>query len=341
MLHIVRNLFKTALLSSLSLLLPLISYADITDKAEVKQFITHMVNKHQFDQAELTQVFEQISIQDNILRLIDKPYEGKPWYIYRKNFLDHCRVQRGVDFWQANEVDLQRAEQDYGVPAPYIVAILGVETYYGSNQGSYRAAEAISTIAFGYPRRADYFRKELEQFLLLAREQQINPLDVSGSYAGAIGQPQFMPSSYRHYAVDFTGSGNIDLSGNNADAIGSVANYFKVHGWRAGEPIATKAQVASNASYQQLDIKKRRAQYPLTTLAQHGVQPDTAIDTTPEKANVIKLDGEHAPEYWLGFNNFYVITRYNTSNLYAMAVHQLAEKLAEQKQGTTPPGPTC
>jgi membrane-bound lytic murein transglycosylase B len=332
--HMIRNLIGIITLSCLSIL-PLLGQANIADKAEVKTFIDRMVSKHQFNKAELTRLFEQVSIQDGILKLIDRPYESKPWYIYRKNFLTQSRVDQGVRFWQAHEADLQRAERQYGVPASYIVAILGVETYYGNNQGNHKVIEALSTIAFGYPRRADYFRKELEEFLLLTREQKLNPLEVYGSYAGAMGQAQFMPSSYRHYAVDFTGSGSINLSANAADAIGSVANYFAVHGWRTGEPTVAPARVAADANYKQLDIKKRNAQYPLQTLAKHGVQPDTTMAAIPDKANIVKLDGENAQEYWLGFNNFYVITRYNTSNLYAMAVHQLAEKLAEQKQSLT------
>jgi len=216
------------------------------------------------------------------------------------------------------------------VPPHIIVAILGVETLYGKHQGNYRVIDALSSLAFSYPRREKFFKKELAQFLLLTREENIDPLSIKGSYAGAMGQPQFMPSSYRYYAVDGTGNRKRDLLNSDADVIFSIANYFKQHGWQAKQDIVAPA-IVKNSKYVAINAAARKAKYPIKTLAKYDIRP---LKPQPDArlAGLIILNAKTQPEFWLGFNNFYVITRYNTSKLYAMAVYELAQEIATLKQ---------
>ena len=224
-------------------------------RADVQAFIREMAARHGFNAARLQAVFGRAYAKPDIIAAMSRPAEAKPWYAYRPIFVNPKRIQGGVAFWRANEAALARAEQAFGVPPEIVVAIIGVETQYGGNMGKYRVLEALSTLAFDYPRRADYFRKELENFLLLTRAEGIDPLTPRGSYAGAMGYGQFMPGSFRSYAVDFDGDGHRDLWRNPRDAIGSVANYFKKHGWRTGEPVAVPARV-SGAAYPALVSRK-------------------------------------------------------------------------------------
>ncbi len=309
--------------------------ADETDtlahRPEVQAFIGEVASRHGFDPATLRAVFAAARSQPRIIELITRPAESKPWWAYRDIFLVPRRIEGGVEFWRTHAATLAEAERTYGVPAEIVVSIIGVETLYGGNTGSYRVLEALSTLAFDYPRRADFFRKELEHFLLLSREEGFDPLALQGSYAGAMGLGQFMPSSFRAYAVDFDGDGRRDIWGSVVDAIGSVANYLSVHRWQPGQLIAAPAAVNGTAYREMLD-GDLRPHHDMDELAQRGVVPRTGQDI-PASATLLELEAEDGPEHWLGFQNFYVITRYNRSPLYAMAVYQLSQAIRERYEG--------
>ena len=304
--------------------------ADYQDSPQVAEFVAEMTREYGFAGEQLVSLFAEAERKQAILDAIARPAEKvKPWKDYRPIFITDSRVARGVDFWREHRATLERAEQEYGVPAQVIVAIIGVETFYGGNTGSYRVLDALSTLAFDYPPRAPFFRKELREFLMLAREEQVDPLSLKGSYAGAMGLPQFMPSSFRAYAVDFDGDGHINIWSNPTDAIGSVASYFKRHGWQAGEPVASRASVSGEQVEQGLtpglDPVKN-----LGELRALGWSSGAALsDELPVTA--FRLEGAAGDEYWLGLPNFFVITRYNRSLMYAMAVNQLAELLVDAR----------
>lgn len=308
-------------------------------RADVQAFIRGMAARHKFDPARLQAAFGRAYAKPDIIAAMDRPAEAKPWFAYRTIFINSKRIQGGVEFWRTHRAALARAEQVFGVPPEYVVAIIGVETQYGGNMGKYRVLEALSTLAFNYPRRADYFRKELENFLLLTRAEGIDPLAPRGSYAGAMGYGQFMPSSFRSYAVDFDGDGHRDLWRNPRDAIGSVANYFAKHGWRAGQPVAAPARVDGSSYPALVSRKVSQPKYSVASLQSRGVFAQTPVSDS-RAALLLELQGQEGPEYWLGFDNFYVITRYNSSQLYAMAVHQLAQEIRKRYQqpyaGVTP-----
>lgn len=303
----------------------------LAGRADVQDFIREMSRKHRFDPETLRAVFSRAQDQPKIIEAITRPAEAKPWRDYRRIFLTERRIEGGVAFWQTHAGALARAEREYGVPAEIIVAIIGVETLYGGNTGSWRVLEALATLGFDYPRRADFFRRELEEYLLLTREEGIDPLSLKGSYAGAMGLPQFIPSSYRAYAVDFDGDRHRDLWSNPVDAIGSVANYLARHRWQAGEPVAAPARVDGQA-YKAVLAGELKPSLSLGQLAQRGVTWETAAKAD-EQAILLELDGEAGPEHWLGFNNFYAITRYNHSPLYAMAVYQLSREIRSRYRG--------
>ena len=300
-------------------------------RADVQAFIREMVARHGFNAARLQALFGRAYAQPSIIAAMSRPAEAKPWYAYRTIFVNPKRIQGGVAFWRSNEAALARAEQVFGVPPEIVVAIIGVETQYGGNMGKYRVLEALSTLAFDYPRRADYFRKELENFLLLTRAEGIDPLTPRGSYAGAMGYGQFMPGSFRSYAVDFDGDGHRDLWRNPRDAIGSVANYFKKHGWRTGEPVAVPARVSGAAWSDLVSRKLSQPSYSVVSLRARGVLPEAPVGDA-QAAMLLEFQGRDGPEYWLGFDNFYVITRYNHSQLYAMAVYQLGQEIRERHE---------
>jgi len=294
--------------------------------AEQRAFVDEMVRKHGYDRAELTAVLEDAEFQDGIIVAITRPAEAKPWYEYRAIMLTPERIERGVEFWQRNAEALRRAEAEFGVPPEIVTAIIGVETKYGRVTGRYRVLDALVTLGFGYPKRAAFFRKELEQFLLMAREEGIDPRTLKGSYAGAMGRAQFMPSSFRAYAVDFDGDGRRDLWDNDTDAIGSVANYFVENGWRRGERIALPAQGVDERHRRFLDAGLKPT-FTLGALAAAGVTvPGGLPADTP--ASLFDLEDDDGPAYWAGLHNFYAITRYNRSELYAMAVYQLSGEIA-------------
>jgi membrane-bound lytic murein transglycosylase B len=302
-----------------------------TTTSAYQEFAAEMAKKHGFDRQELITLLSKTEFRDDIIKAITRPAEAKPWYQYRPIFLKPDRIAGGVKFWQENETLLQRISADYGVPPEIIVAIIGVETRYGNHTGRYRILDSLTTLAFGYPKRASFFRSELEQFLLLTREEKVNPAEAMGSYAGAMGKPQFISSSYRSYAVDYDGDGHRDLWNNNADVVASVANYFKRHGWRKGEPITLEVSGGSKpVKYVEAGMKPS---IKVADLLASGVKPKGAARPNPEAlASLIELDAGGHNEYWLGLHNFYVITRYNHSNLYAMAAYQLSQEILAAKQ---------
>jgi membrane-bound lytic murein transglycosylase B len=278
-----------------------------------------------------------VSRDSSTLKAIARPAEGtKEWKDYRPNFITNDRVQKGVAFWNQYADALTRAEKTYGVPPEIVVAILGVETRYGDNKGHSRVIDALTTLGLDYPPRAPFFRKELLEFLMLAKENGLDPLTTYGSYAGAMGYPQFMPSSWRKLAVDFDGDGRCDLINDPVDAIGSIANYFKANGWETGAPVAERARIVSQ-DYDSIISKDLGANSTLEEIAQKGLVPrDTGQYLASTPASAIRLQGDKGGEFWLGFKNFYVITKYNRSVLYAMAVWQLSQAVKAAHDAPAP-----
>lgn len=294
------------------------------ERDDVQAFIAAQVERGQ-DREFLEALFRTVEPQQRILDLISRPAEARPWKDYRPIFVNDARVERGLAFMAEQTATLRAAEKRFGVEPALIAAIIGVETDYGRHQGSFRVADALVTLGFDYPPRANFFRSELEHFLQLVQEEDLSLFETRGSYAGAMGRGQFISSSYRAYAVDFDADGRRDLINSWPDAIGSVANYFRAHGWQTGAPVVAPAEITGN-QYEALLRGGFQARYSLADLAAHGVYP---ADAVPESGlySLIRLEGVDGYEYYLGFPNFYVITRYNRSPLYAMAVFQLAERL--------------
>ena len=301
-----------------------------TDHPKARVLIQELVAEQGFDRAELEALFAGAVRKDKILEAIARPAEKtKPWYQYRNIFVTDTRTEQGLEFYRLYAASLQRAEREYGVPAEIIVAIIGVETRYGRNKGSWRVLDALSTLAFDYPKRSAFFSRELKEFLLMAREQQLPAAELLGSYAGAMGYGQFIPSSYRAYAVDFDGDGIVDIIDNPVDAIGSVANYFSRHGWRTGEPVTVRARVGEGYRSEWMN-DGLKPQYTLVELAENAIYP-AQPGAGDARATAIEFEARHGPEYWLGWHNFYVITRYNHSSMYAMSVYQLSQKIEAQR----------
>ena len=296
------------------------------DDPAVIEFAHDLETRHGFKAEELISQFAQARPNATVLKLIQPPSSPlqRSWERYRPRFLNERRIDGGVRFWQENEGQLAKATALYGVPPEIIVAIIGVETEYGRNMGGFRVFEALSTLAFDYPPRAEFFRTELEQFLLLARENSLDPLTVKGSFAGAIGIPQFMPGSQRRYAVDFDGDQRIDLANSVDDAIGSVARFLEQHGWQTGQPVAIAAMTSGTPDAELLQAGLRPS-LKVGDLADKGIRAN--IDPQATAALIDLVSPGKETEYWLGFENFYVITRYNRSSFYAMSVFQLAEEI--------------
>lgn len=296
------------------------------DEPAVVQFVQEMEERHGFNANELLQQFAQARPNNKVLQLIKPPTSPtqRSWERYRPRFLNDRRIDGGVRFWQENRLKLAQARATYGVPEEIIVAIIGVETEYGRNTGGFRVLEALSTLAFHYPPRAEFFRTELEQFLLLARENKMEPLSIKGSFAGAIGIPQFMPGSQRRYAVDFDGDQRVDLGQSVDDAIGSVGRFLEQHGWQAGQAIAVQAKGEAEPERALLEAGIRPS-FTVAEFADRGIKADAAPQMSAALIDLVSPGKE--TEYWLGFDNFYVITRYNRSSFYAMSVFQLAEEI--------------
>ncbi len=327
-----RNLFFIMLSLILSTTQTAFAETAFTKRPDVQAFINQMVKKNHFSRDYLINLFDQVKYHAAVVQSVKQPLEANPWRTYQRLFVNEWRIKHGVEFWETHAAALKKAEDKYGVPASIIVATLGVETKYGQHTGDYRVLDSLTSIGFSSSPRAPFFRSELEQFLLLTREQHLNPLKVTGSYAGAIGMPQFMPSSYRYYAASFTKKTAIDLMNDPNDVIASIANYYKEHGWTRNEPIAVPALV-NLARYSQLPKPSNPKQkYSLTTLEQYGVKPVRTISDPAQSAKLITLTSQANNEYWVGFHNFEVIKRYNPNDLYAMAVYQLSHYIQDLKE---------
>jgi membrane-bound lytic murein transglycosylase B len=317
----------TALLAlALSSFIAASAAAQYAGREDVRQFIAEMAERHGFARKELRALFGQARFQPAIIKAITPPSEpqAKSWQAYRAQFITPQRIDAGIEFREQHHDALARAVELYGVPEEIIIAIIGVETEYGRNTGKFRVIDALTTLAFDYPPRAEFFRAELENYLLFARDAGIDTLGVKGSYAGAIGIPQFMPGSYRRYAVDLDGDGKQDLSGSFADAIGSVANFLQAHGWERGRPVAFAAQVRGE-NYREIVDAGIKPGYRCGELDDFGVsaQGEAGADA-PCALIELPTPGE-ASQYLVGLTNFYVLTRYNRSSLYAAAVLELAQ----------------
>lgn len=302
-------------------------------RPEIDAFVAEMSEKHGIGRGVLQFILRQARTQPSILRAMSAQSTARPWHRYRPLYVNAERIAGGVRFWREHSDLLERAEREYGVPAEIIVATLGVETIYGGFTGTHRVLDALTTLAFDFPRRAEFFRGELEQFLLLVRDGVLDPLRIRGSYAGAIGVPQFLPSSIQRYAVDFDGDGQRNLWDGMADAIGSVANYYRSFGWRSGEPVVVAATVAGEG-YRALAEQGIEPVLTAEQLLQAGVTP--AQDLGERGAAMLVLEAETGPQHWLGLNNFYVITRYNRSVNYAMSVYELAHEIRRARDSTLP-----
>ncbi|MBR7792932.1 lytic murein transglycosylase B [Undibacterium sp. FT147W] len=365
--YLVRSCFCAALVGSIAL--PAFSATSSTNKAPVKRsnlttsatpvtqenvrfnewkevsaFITEMVDKHQFDKVQLQTVFEQVRYVESARQLMKPAPPGKPknWKAYRARFVEPYRIEAGVAFWNKYADALERARQQYGVPPEIIVGLIGVETIFGKNTGKFRVMDALTTLAFDYPdtptrdARMQYFRNELENMLLMARESGVDPFAFKGSYAGAIGWPQFMPGSIRKFAVDFDGDGSINLTDSPIDAIGSVAHYLAMHGWKRNLPVTFPATLISSeanpALLQTALSQGLRASY---SLAELKTFISTASSDAPSNIQYGVIDlqnGDEATEYWLATDNFFAITQYNRSYFYAMSVFDLGRIISAAKE---------
>ncbi|MDA0821947.1 MAG: lytic murein transglycosylase B [Proteobacteria bacterium] len=299
------------------------------DQVAVDAFIGELATNDGFDRAELARTFKEAQRSERILKAMSRPAEkSKPWYEYQKHFLTDLRISGGIEFWNANVDTLGRATDVYGVPPEIIVAIIGVETSYGKITGGDRVIDALATLAFHYPqgnvKRMTFFREQLRQLFLMSREQHLDPLELTGSYAGAMGIPQFMPESYRKFAVDFNNDGARNIWQDRSDAIGSVANYLKSHGWNRGESIVLPAST-TNSNADELLTDSVKPNRRISDFATHGVT--TAALNSDELAALFTLEGQISLEYWLALNNFYAIMKYNPRTKYAMAVVKLAEAI--------------
>ena len=305
------------------------------DRPDVQTFIQTMVRQHDYDPDKLRDILGQAEIDDSVVELISKPAEKTlTWAQYRAIFITRERIEAGAAFWKANRDALERVSTETGVPVRIVVGIIGVESYFGRITGGHRVLDALATLAFDYPPRAKYFRSELVQFLLLVREEGMPATAPIGSYAGAMGRPQFMPSSYRAYAVDESGDGKRDIWNDWGDVAGSIANYFVKHGWRADEEIVTRATLGEEFRGPAPEpANTLKPADTIQSLSDAGVMFSTDLPLDSE-GQLLALQGAEGPEYWVGFHNFFVITRYNRSVMYALAVHQLGQEIAAEVAGS-------
>jgi membrane-bound lytic murein transglycosylase B len=327
-------------------------FANFGQWAEVTEFMDMMVAKHEFNKTALESVFRKVRYVDTTIQLMKPAPPGKPknWQAYRARFVEPVRISAGSQFWDRNADALARAEALYGVPAEIIVGILGVETIYGRQAGNFRVLDALTTLAFDYPdtptraARMQFFRGELENTLLFARDSGIDPFTLLGSYAGAIGWPQFMPSSIRQYAVDFDGDGKVDLRNSPVDAIGSIANFLVQHGWKRGEPIVFPATVTASTdgisnTWNTYIGRELEAKFKLDELKNSGVVPGIEPPVDMTFGLVDLQNGLEPTEYWLGAANFFAITQYNRSFFYAMSVVELGRAVKVARDRKNPINP--
>ncbi len=303
---------------------------------DVKQFITEMVKQYQFDQKKLTAILQKAHYLPNVIQSMERPLEKKPWDFYRRFFVRDKYIKPGITYRQKHQQQLDMVYKKYGVDRNIIVAIIGVESFYGTHAGGYQEIGALSTLAFHYPKRQQFFRKELKHYLLLARENKLPVLELKGSYAGALGIPQFMPSSYRHYGVEFNAqlkkSKQVNLLDNHADAMASIGNYLKRSGWQRNQPIAVRAYVRGKIP-NKIISNNGKPKYTIAQLAKYGVRP--AIKIAPKRrVALMKFTSPGSTEYWIVFKNFYAIMQYNRSPLYALAVTELSKKIKHGYQQT-------
>ncbi|MEY8247010.1 MAG: lytic murein transglycosylase B [Bermanella sp.] len=304
----------------------MVADGDYNDHPKLEPFIQEMVQEHQYDPQMLRAVLSQAERKDSILKAIARPAERtKAWYEYRAIFMQNKRIEAGKAFLQEYKAIFDEVEAKYGVPREIIAAVIGVETFYGRNTGSYRVIDSLATLAFDYPQRSLFYR-ELKHYFLMVRDNQLDPLGIKGSYAGAMGLGQFIPSSYISYAVDFDGDGKKDLWHNRGDAIASVAYYFKRHGWKSGEPMADRVTL-HNTDADKFANKTLSLKGSLQDWQQRGV--NLPKQRSEQAAALFRYQLEGSQEYWLAYKNFYVITRYNHSRLYARAVYELSQALVE------------
>ncbi len=302
--------------------------SDYLGRQDVDAFIDELVAENIFSRKELEDILAKAERSERALELISRPAEGTlEWKDYRKIFITPERIAKGVNFWEENAETLARIEKELGVPANIIVAIIGVETYYGRQTGGFKVLDALTTLGFDFPRRGAFFRKELKNFLILAREQNLDVDELTGSYAGAMGIPQFMPSSYRAYAVDYTGDQQANIWRSDEDAIASVANYLQKHGWKYGSGIALQARV-SGIKHDQVVSSGLKPDKKLSLVQKAGWSVPKMLPRS-SKVLAMRHEGSAGAEYWVGLHNFYVITRYNRSQMYALAVYQLAREVKE------------
>lgn len=305
------------------------------DKPNVEAFIASMVDEHDYDREVLRDILGDAEKKESILEAISKPAEKTlNWAEYRKIFLTDERINAGAKFWREHREALEDIESRSGVPIEMLVGIIGVETYYGRITGGHRVVDALATLAFYYPPRSRFFTSELEHFLLLIREEGMEATDAFGSYAGAMGRPQFMPSSYRAYAVDSTGDGKRDIWNNWKDVAGSIANYFNAHGWQSGEEVTSQATISDTWSGP-FPKNILKAESTVGELSDKGVMFTTEL-SGDSAAQLLTLEGSKGEEHWVGFHNFFVITRYNRSVMYGLAVHQLGEEIGLIVRGDAP-----
>ena len=306
------------------------------DRPEIKKFIAEFARQHQYPEDSLTALFSGVTRQTQVLDAIQSPAEKKAdWRWYRGIFITPQRIDEGLQFWTRNTEVLAAARQRFGVPEEIIVAIIGVETFYGRYVGKYLVLDSLVTLGFDYPPRQKFFRSELEHFILLSQEEQLDPRAIKGSYAGAMGLGQFISSSYRKYAIDFDGNGKRDLWESEEDAIGSVANYFKRHGWEPDRAVIVPVEVRGDR-YMALLGQGLKPITPVSELSQYDI--DIGIDDPTrlqEKVTLLEFKNDPTAEYWAGFDNFYVITRYNHSSMYAMAVYQFSQRLKQDIRNYT------
>jgi len=320
---------------------------DYISGPQVDDFITYMADKYNLDQYDLSNFLYNAKYQADVIKLIQKPAEKLPWYRYESLFLQDNRVKAGVKFWQENAEVLDKASKQYGVPAELIVSLIGVETFYGNNKGKFPVLDTLATLAFYYPPRSKFFISELEHFLVFSHEENSDPRTYLGSYAGAMGYPQFIASSIRNYAIDYSNSGNRDLENNTANAIGSVANYINKFGWKTNEPITVEVSLKKlnkkNYNLIAKHIDKLQPKLPvkkLTNLGINLVNPEVKSKNKFKNnynnlnTSLLSFEEKTGKQYRLGFNNFYVITKYNNSQNYALAVYLLSEKIKQEYQKT-------
>jgi membrane-bound lytic murein transglycosylase B len=299
-------------------------------RTEYESFVEEMAGKHGLDRAALRRLFAQVRSQPSIIRAMNAPSTSRPWHVFRKNHVDAVHINGGVKFWGQHAATLARATREYGVPEEIITATIGIETHYGGYTGNFRILDALATLAFDYPKRAEFFLGELEQFLLMGKDMAFDLASLRGSYAGAMGIPQFLPSSYRKFAVDFDGDGARDLFKSVPDVIGSVANYYKLHEWQPGEAIVVPAQVSATPDPSLVDDITPKT--PIAEFRKLGIQPVTTVKDDALAA-LLPLETESGMQYWFGLKNFYVITRYNRSTNYAMAVYEIAQGIRVRVKG--------